>query len=303
MFGFERMKRWLLALSAPILMGGCGDSSPTSGPAPVTPSASPTATPAPAPTPLPGLACNLGPGVANASCSRDTPTHLNELDNAINLLIQQRPDIFNLNVQKGGGSFLIRSQGQFYLGIMRNLEAKGLCSFFNGDEFQIKNSNDLDDAFDIVTGDSYIRRGAASYRGTCYPASFPLAPPPPRFPAGDCALGTSRELACQREVSIYLGDVEAALDQLVREQPQLFNTNVVARGTTNWYQILDGDRYIEEFRKIMKARGFCSVNDGGEEIVIKKSNTLSESYDIFASDGFIRRGESAYRGTCYPAYF
>ena len=41
----------------------------------------------------------------------------------------------------------------------------------------------------------------------------------------------------------------------------------------------------------------------GEELVVKKVNDFSEHYDIFAGEGYIRRGPGAYRSSCFPAAF
>lgn len=295
--------RFVVLSSVLIPFGACGGSkSDVTAPVPA-----PTSTPAPAPTPtpVPGLGCNLPLGSATAQCSKGSPTHLDEVDEAIDLLARQRPDIFDSSQERGRRGWYIRSQGQFYLGVMRNLEAKGYCSYFNGDEFQVKNSNALDDAFDLVSGDGFVRRGASTYMGTCHPASFPVAAvaPPPRS-TDECHVGPSREIACQRETNVYLPDMEAALDQVVREHPELFDTTDHARGApSNWYKILDGRAYIRELRRALGGSGFCTYNDGGEELVIKRDNEFSESFDIYLSFDYIRRGEGAYLGTCYPAYF
>lgn len=289
-----------------VSLAACGGDSDDGAPI-TTPSPAPTVAPAPSPTPtpVPGLGCNLGPGVSNASCSRDVPTYLNEVDEAINLLAQQQPEIFDFNQQRGGGGWLVKSQGRFYLGVMRNLEAKGLCSMYNGEGIQVKGTNAFDDGFNIVSGESYVRRGLATYRGTCYPASFPTSQtvrqPPPSDP---CHLPPSVEVACQRETSTYLHELEAALDQVIREHPQIFDTNQQAAGQApGSYKVLDGDAYLRELRRALGQRGFCTFEDGGEELVIKKTNQYSESYDVWLSFGFIRRGEGSYRGTCWPAFF
>jgi len=50
------------------------------------------------------------------------------------------------------------------------------------------------------------------------------------------------------------------------------------------------------------ASGFCTRFDGAE-IQIKKTSDFSEHYAIFYSLGYVRRGEGAYRSTCWPAAF
>jgi hypothetical protein len=302
------MLRHLDARTLVVIIGllpfACGDS-PTPV-APASPSPIPSApAPAPTPTPVPGLAsCTLPPPVGTPQCARTQSTFLRDLDEAVDLLAQQQPHIFNMSEQRGGGGYKILSQGQFYLGVLHNLEAKGLCAFFAGEELQIKNSNNFDDAFDLVTGDGFVRRGEGSYRGTCVPASFPAALPAPRFPQGDCPLQPSTELACDFESSALLPDLEAALDQLALERPDIFDLSRHAPGAPgNWYLIVDPASYITELRRIILQRGLCAVDDGGEELVIKRSNGFSESFDVFLSGGFVRRGPGAYIATCYPSYF
>ena len=41
----------------------------------------------------------------------------------------------------------------------------------------------------------------------------------------------------------------------------------------------------------------------GEELAVKTENGFNEQFDIFAGDGFVRRGEGSYRSTCYPSTF
>jgi len=37
--------------------------------------------------------------------------------------------------------------------------------------------------------------------------------------------------------------------------------------------------------------------------VVKKVNDFSEHFDIFAGEGYIRRGPGSYRSSCFPAAF
>lgn len=298
--------RFVVLSSLVVSLAGCGGSEDA---APITtPSPAPTAAPVPSPTPtpLPGQSCAAsGPGAEIYECSRNAPTYLRDVDEAIDLLAQQQPEIFDFNMTQGGGGWFVRSQGRFYLGVMKNLEARGLCSIFNGEGVQVKRTNDFDDGFNIVASSGHVRRGVATYRGTCSPASFPNSQtrrtPPPSDP---CFLPPSYEIACQRETSTYLPELEAALDQVIREHPQIFNLNEQAAGQApGSYKVLDGDAYMRELRRALGQRGFCTFEDGGEELVIKKTNQFSESYDVWLSFGFIRRGEGSYRGTCWPAFF
>ena len=52
------------------------------------------------------------------------------------------------------------------------LAGKGYCGKFDGEEIQIKHSNDFTEHYDINYADKYIRRGFGIFRGSCYPAAF-----------------------------------------------------------------------------------------------------------------------------------
>src|SRR5688572_3696267 len=61
------------------------------------PSAPPATTPpAPAATPDALFSCHLGDGSETNSCQRENPSFLDDVDAAINKLVKDEPDIFNL---------------------------------------------------------------------------------------------------------------------------------------------------------------------------------------------------------------
>ena len=43
----------------------------------------------------------------------------------------------------------------------------GLCAAFDGEELQVKNSNDFNDQYDIELSTQHIRRGPSAYASTC----------------------------------------------------------------------------------------------------------------------------------------
>jgi hypothetical protein len=282
----------------------CGSKSPASN----TPATPASATPAPAPTPvstpLPGFAsCRLGVGTASADCRVDAPTHLAALDQAISRTVQQYPEAFDTNLELGTGGYLVISAGQYLVGVVQNLEAMGYCAYWNGGELQIKDNNDYDDAFDILSGRSTIIRGRGSYKGTCFPASFPITQPTPPPPSPfNCSLPGSRELGCGRERSHYLADVDAAVNELAARRPELFDFNVVRTGSTDWWLIKDIDQYHAGVMERLRAKGYCTNYDGAE-VQVKKDNKFSDNFQMYAEDVFVRRGEGSYRGTCYPPSF
>lgn len=286
------------------LLTACGGGSP-SGQTPVpTPSTTLPGPPAPTPQPTPvppGARCPLpAPPAVNARCAAETPTFLTEVDTAINQLVQQHPEIFDLTEERGAGGYRVLSNGAYYVGLIQNLEAMNLCANFDGEEVQVKNTNDFNDQYHVLVSSGHVRRGPSSYRVTCYPASFgPPAPLP--GPVAGCSLGGSREIACGRETQHFLADVEAAIDQLIREQPGIFDVNDVAPGT-NFVKVLDVDRYVQGVVTNLNARGKCAHWDG-EEMAVKSENRFSDHYDILTAQSYTRRGEGSYRSSCYPAAF
>ena len=56
-------------------------------------------------------------------------------------------------------------------GVEAALTKKGLCSYYDGEELQVKGSNEQSEHFDIVLQSMHIRRGG-TYESSCYPAAF-----------------------------------------------------------------------------------------------------------------------------------
>jgi len=154
----------VVALAA---VAGCGGgSSPTVPPA-TTPTPAPTPTPVPSATPTPSAtSCRYGMGVLDASCVRQSPTFLDDVDGAINLLGQQHPELFNFNDTAGAGGWRVLDADRYYSGVIANLQAKDYCAGFDLQNLQVKNSNTFSEDYDILL----------SYRQTCSPANFPLDP-------------------------------------------------------------------------------------------------------------------------------
>ena len=300
MIRLPRAAAVLPAVALALMFSACGDDNPGNpGPPPTTqPSAAPTAPPPPSPM-LPGQAsCSrIGLGTFNENCERTSPNFDRQVEEAIDLTIAQKPHIFE-NVPLGRR---ILSPGQFYVGVIENLDRMGICADFDGEEIQVKDSNDLNDQYHLVTSNFLLRRGESKYRATCHPASFPT-PAPPLHPTPNCQLAPSRSLTCTRELPArFIADVDRAILQVAREHPEVFDFNRVQTGT-DWFKIVDFDRYFTLVTQTVRSYGYCAIYDG-EELALKTDNGFNEQYDIFAGDGFIRRGEGSYRSTCYPATF
>ena len=114
---------------------------------------------------------------------------------------------------------------------------------------------------------------------------------------------SSREIACGREPSgRYYGDVEAAITQIQKDKPELFDFSNTAQGTGE-PAVKDNNAYLQGVVDILAKKGYCGRHDG-EEVAIKiGSNTFNEQYDIDFQNKYVRRGTGIYRSTCYPSSF
>jgi hypothetical protein len=132
----------------------------------------------------------------------------------------------------------------------------------------------------------------------------PNDPAPPPAPGGQsCPLPPGQFNAnCTMQTQTFLNRVEAAIDEVVRTDPQAFNLNRTRGGCGNCYQVVDPTRYVTRVAQAITRNGVCGFYDG-EELAVKSSNQFNDQYDILTSDLFIRRQEGSYRSTCRPAWF
>jgi hypothetical protein len=179
----QRLTSAVPAAIALALFTSCGGSSPVvpGTPTPATPTVAPTTEP---PPPIGAVSCPFGDGTLNTQCSRKKGSALlTDVDNAINAVIQQKPEIFNLDSEANPGSheFKILDREAYLNGVVTNLRAMGLCAERErdiGEYIHVKDSNEASETFGITLSSGHIRRGSGSYRETCSPASFPIDPGP-----------------------------------------------------------------------------------------------------------------------------
>jgi hypothetical protein len=274
---------------------GGGGSSP-SGPAP--PTAPPAATPTPAPPADPVLSAScakLPVGNVTATCNTDVPDFQRDVDDAIRTLQVEQPWIF------AGDQVL--SPGAYYVGLIKILDRKGLCAATEGEELGVARNSSYNEQYDVLSAKNGARFGPVSYRATCTPSAVPIPVPGLGPSVPGCPLAPSREVACGREPEgKYYGDVEAAISQILKEQPQLFDYSDINPGS-DFPRILDLNAYNKGMVAIMTSKGYCAKHDG-EELALKKgSNTFSEQYDVDIAEKYVRRGGGIYRVSCYPAAF
>lgn len=160
----------------------CGGSST---PAP----SSPTVTLRPAPTPssapidaFSDAGCTLGAGDLEARCVRTGASRLlSDYEQAIDLLIQQSPSLFDLKDEAAPGTkaYRVLDKDGFMNGLVKNLRAAHLCAERDPDDalqetIKLKNTNDYSEDYDVLLASGHVRRGEGAYRQTCEPAYFPL---------------------------------------------------------------------------------------------------------------------------------
>jgi hypothetical protein len=97
-----------------------------------------------------------------------------------------------------------------------------------------------------------------------------------------------------------LAEVDAAIDALVLQKPEMFDRNRVVG--QNGYLVLDPAGLYQGVAAILQAKGLCAEWDF-EALQVKNSQDRSERYDLLLSNDHIRRGAGSFRGTCTPASF
>jgi len=287
----------LVAVGA-LALGDCGGGGSGGGPTgpPIPPVTTPTPTPAPPADPPVSESCaQLPAGDPKARCQTQASQYQKTVDGAIRTLQAEQPAIFE------GDRVL--SVGAYYVGLIKVLDREGLCAVHDGEELAVTRSGSSNEQFDVLSAKSQARFKPSSYRTTCTPSAVPIPHGPlPPAPAS-CPLPSSREIACGPEgEGRYLADVEAAVEQIQKDKPELFNYNDVAQ-RTHWPAVLDINAYHQGVADILIKKGYCAKPDG-EEIAVKVgSNTFSEQYDVDFQSKYIRTGNGIYRTSCYPAAF
>jgi hypothetical protein len=115
-----------------------------------------------------------------------------------------------------------------------------------------------------------------------------------------CGSPASRRDECHYNDSTFVPDIDRAIARVQREQPELFDFTQANGGLS--FFVMDVERYHEGVVKALRDEGLCAIFDG-EEVAVKKTNELSDQYDIITSTDFVRWGDGAYAATCHPASF
>jgi hypothetical protein len=232
----------------------------------------------------------MGVPDSQAACSAADPLFESEVSMAVNEVRNTYPDWFNGNH--------VLNVGGYYVEVIKALDRMGLCAAFDGDEIGVKLDDNLSEQYDILTSTEMVR---TFYIGYCRPAVFPQSERPVGPIVEGCNLPASTYVACGTPESRFYWEVEAAIDELLAERPDLFDETDFAPGQ-GWPAFRDGEAYHEAMLEKLRGKGYCAWFDG-EEIQMKNSNELSEHFDVNYADKYVRRGPGIYRGACYPAAF
>ena len=245
------------------------------------------------PTPEPPLSAScerLPLGVADAPCRGGSESFLAEVIDAVDTVKGEHPEYFR-------GEAVVNLPG-YYVGLIRALDREGLCAHYDGEELAVTNSSVFSDQYKVLTSWGEVRH---YYLVTCTPAVLPLARRSPAPSPSGCSLPPSVEVACDRTAPQFYDDVETAVDQVLKQKPELFDFDQKAAGT-DWPVVKDMTAYHLAVVNALAAKGYCGLFDG-EEIQLKRSNELSEHYDVNYADRYVRRGTGIFRTSCYPAAF
>jgi hypothetical protein len=159
-----------------VLAAGLACSGSPTTPPPPPPTTLPLTSPTTTTTTLPSQAATCAKGTVDTNCNRVNASFLSELDAAIDKVVAESPEVFDKNDLAGPREYKVKDLDRFHSGVIKHLQAQGLCAGFDLKEIQIKRDNAFNDQYDTVLGSGHIRRGLGSYRATCSPAAFPLDP-------------------------------------------------------------------------------------------------------------------------------
>ena len=167
----RRFRASALAAAA-LILAGC-----TSG-APTAPAEAPPLPPTPEPSPTPVYGCGLPRGTGlGRNCPRTTSTFHDDLEGAIQQVVDEYPWFFDFRRARGGPtSYRVRNPAGYNREVIETLRRRGFCALDDGKEVGIKTSNNWSDHYQILSSDLFVIRGLPSYRSTCYPAWDAIPP-------------------------------------------------------------------------------------------------------------------------------
>jgi hypothetical protein len=157
-----------VGVMAMVVMAGCGKSAST-------PAAAPTPAPTPTPTPVAvaspaGFVCPFPalPDLHN-TCPKLTPELDHYVNNAVEAVVAQKPQLFDFSNNLGEGSWKVLDRQAYVNAVIDAIHAQGVCAKDDNEEIAVKNTNSFHEQYNIYTSGGYVRR---AYITTCVPAQF-----------------------------------------------------------------------------------------------------------------------------------
>jgi hypothetical protein len=150
--------------------------------------------------------------------------------------------------------------------------------------------------------------GGGSPSGSTPPVTVPAPTPTPAGDVGSCRLGAgSTANTCGKQTPRLTDYVMAAMDKLLAERPQIFDTKDVSPKGTENYRVLDKEAYLSGMVANLQSAGLCAQRDPDdymyEQLQVKDDNSFSEEYDVLVGAGYMWHNGASYRFTCNPASF
>jgi hypothetical protein len=135
------------------------------------PSVIPVNRAAPAASSPPG--CHLPPSHEITCGDPDVRAYFTDVSGAVDELLRTRPELFDFtDTNKGSGWPRVRDMTAYHQAVIAILAQKGYCAIFDGEEIQVKRTNEFSEHYDVNYADKYVRTGDGIFRGSCYPAAF-----------------------------------------------------------------------------------------------------------------------------------
>ena len=152
--------------------------------------------------------------------------------------------------------------------------------------------------------------GGGSPASSTAPSPTPVATTAPGSSTGaSCRLGQGSSAAvCGRSSSRLADYVLAAMDDLIKQSPQLFDkTDEAPPAGSGNYRVVDKQAYLDGLIAGLQAAGLCAQRDPDdaslEQIQAKNENGFSENFDVLLGTGYVWHNGASYRATCVPASF
>jgi hypothetical protein len=104
-------------------------------------------------------------------CTDGSPQLAEEIDAALDAVIERYPELFDFNDTTCGNCYYVKDPRRYISEVIRQLERQGLCTDGVYEELGVKSSNEFSEQYDVILSSNHMRRDG-SYRGVCRPAIF-----------------------------------------------------------------------------------------------------------------------------------